>query len=425
VERVLTRDFQEDGAVLDRVGYERAGGYEGMRAALAMTPAEVTARVKDSGLRGRGGAGFPTGLKWSFVPPSEDVPAPRYFIANCDEMEPGTFKDRHLMERAPHQLLEGTIIAAYAVQASVAVIFVRREYALAIERVRRAIAEATEAGYVGPAVLGTGWGLEIRVHVSAGRYMCGEETGLLNALEGRRAIPRSKPPFPQTSGVWGKPSVVNNCETVCNLPHILAKGGAWFKALSAHPAEAGTKLFGASGSVRNPGLWELPMGTPLREIVLERAGGVKEGARLRGVLPGGASTAFVTEEHLDVPLGFSTMDETGSRLGTGTVVALDDRRCPVGMVLSLIRFFARESCGWCTPCREGLRWVEQTLEALESGDGLPGDIEVLEKHVRLFGPMGRTFCALAPGAMAPLESALTYFREDFERHVSERRCPWR
>lgn len=425
MELLLTRNIRPGAPPPDIRAYERAGGYSGLRAALAKTPAEVSAEVKASGLRGRGGAGFPTALKWSFVPMGDDAPRPKYLAVNCDEMEPGTFKDRHLMEGDPHQLVEGAIIAAYAMQADVAYIFVRREYAESRRRVGRAIAEAEAKGYLGRDVLGSGWSLDMRLHVSAGRYMAGEETGLLNAIEGRRAIPRDKPPFPQSSGLWGKPTVVNNCETVSTLPHILSRGGAWFKSLALTPAGAGTKLYGVSGKVRHPGLWELPEGTTLREIVFEHGGGMAEGLRLRGLLPGGASTAFVVEQHLDTPMDFEAMDATGSRMGTGTAIVLDDRSCPVGMVLSLMRFFARESCGWCTPCREGLRWTERTLRALEDGEGEEGDLGVLREQVALFGPMHRTFCALAPGAVAPLDSAMRYFGEDFERHVAEHRCPWR
>ncbi len=420
----LTADIRPDRTPLSLAEYEATGGDQGLRKALAMTPVQVQQTVTASGLRGRGGAGFPTGMKWSFVPvpgPS-DAGAHRYFIVNADEKEPGTMKDRWLMEGNPHELVEGTLTAAYAVQADVAYIFLRREYLRCKESITRALAEAREKKLIGQRVLGSPWSIDVRIHVSAGRYMCGEESGLLNALEGRRATPRSKPPFPQVSGLWGRPTVVNNVETVCNVPHILREGPAWYKALSTSP-DAGTKLYGVSGKVKKPGLWEMPMGTTIREI-LDLAGGMQDGLTLRGIIPGGGSTDFLTPAHLDVKMDFDSVQKAGSRLGTGTMIVLDDKTCPVGMVLSLEKFFARESCGFCTPCREGLPWVARTLEALEQGRGEMRDLEILEQHVPMLGP-GRTYCALAPGAVEPLGSALKLFREDFEQHVREKRCPWR
>ena len=303
MERPLTRNISPGAAPPTRQDYERGGGYAGLRAALRMTPQEVQKLVKDSGLRGRGGAGFPTGLKWSFVPMDERAPHPKYLIANADEMEPGTFKDRLLLEGDPHQLIEGMIIAGYAIGAEVAFIFLRWAYRRAATVLERAIAEARDAGYLGANILGSGYRLDLHLHLSAGRYICGEETALLNALEGRRANPRSKPPFPQVAGLFGKPTIVNNVETLCNLPHIAANGSAWFAGLG-RGKDAGTKLYGVSGKVKRPGLWELPMGTPIREILEEHAGGMREGARFRGLLPGGASTDFLVEEHLDLPLDF-------------------------------------------------------------------------------------------------------------------------
>ncbi len=423
MEKPLTRNIGPDRSRVALKDYEASGGYQGLRAALRMSPKEVQQAVKDSGLRGRGGAGFPTGAKWSFVPMGRDAPHPKYLVANADEMEPGTFKDRLLLEADPHQLIEGMIISAYAIEADVAYVFLRYAYQEAAQRVERSLAEAYEAGYLGKNVLGSGWGLRMHLHVSAGRYLCGEETALLNALEGRRANPRAKPPYPQTSGLWGKPTIVNNVETLCNVPHILNNGADWFKSLG-RTEEAGTKLFGASGRVKHPGLWELPIGTPLREILEQHAGGMRPGYQLRGVLPGGASTDFLTEEHLDVAMDFDSVQKAGSRLGTGTLVVLDDRTCPVGMVGNLEEFFAQESCGWCTPCWSGLGWVKQMLQDLEAGRGRAGDLELLEEHAKKLGP-GHTYCAHAPGAMEPLQSALKYFRQDFERHLSAGRCPWK
>ncbi len=423
MEKPLTAHIQPGGPALDLKGYEKAGGYQALRKVLHdLTPGEVTGIVKDSNLRGRGGAGFPTGQKWSFVPMGDEALHPKYLVVNGDEMEPGTFKDRLLLEGNPHQLIEGAIISAYAINADVAYVFLRWAYKKAAQVIRQAIAAAYQAGYLGRDILGSGYSLEMHLHVSAGRYMCGEETGLLNALEGKRATPRSKPPFPQTTGLWGKDTIVNNVETLSNIPHILANGAEWFKNLSLS-SDSGTKLYGVSGRVNHPGLWELPMGTTIREILEEHAGGMRAGTTFRGLLPGGASTDFLVEDHLDVKMDFQSVQEAGSRLGTGTMIILDDKTCPVGMVRNMEHFFAQESCGWCTPCREGLPWTAKLLDALEAGQGKPGYLDRLSAHTRLLGP-GHTYCALAPGAMEPLQSALHYFREDFERHIQEKHCPW-
>ena len=415
--------MKANGEALSLPEYERTGGYQGIRKALRMAPKEVTDLVTSSGLRGRGGAGFPTGSKWTFVPIGKDAPHPKYLIANADEMEPGTFKDRWLLEGNPHQLLEGMMIAARAIEADVAYVFLRGEYVLAAERVSRAIAEAHAALYLGNKIFGSEVNLELHLHISAGRYMCGEETGLLNALEGKRANPRTKPPYPQVSGLFGKPTIVQNVETLSNLPHIVNNGADWFKKLS-YTADAGTKLYGASGKVKRPGLWELPMGTTIRELLEEHAGGMRDGVRFRGLLPGGASTDFLTEQHLDVKMDFTDVQKAGSRLGTGTMIVLDDQTCPVGMVWNLEDFFAQESCGWCTPCWSGLRWAERVLGAFERGEGTEADLEKLTWITKFCAP-GNTFCALAPGAAEPLQSALKYYRDDFLRHVREKRCPWR
>ncbi len=423
-ERPLTRNIEASRAPPDVDAYERAGGYRALRKAVTeMSPSDVLDVVTASGLRGRGGAGFPTGQKWSFMPRGEGAPTPRYLVANADEMEPGTFKDRLLLEGDPHLLIEGMIVSAYALGATEAYVFLRDEYRLAAERLRAAVAEAEGRGYLGERVLDSDFALALHVHTSAGRYICGEETALINALEGRRARPRTPPPFPQAVGLWGRPTVVNNVETLCNVPHIVANGAEWFEGLS-RTADAGTKIYGVSGKVNRPGAWELPMGTPIRELLEEHAGGMRDGLGFRGLLPGGASTDFLVEEHLDAPMDFDSIQRCGSRLGTGTMIVLDDQTCPVAMVRNLEHFFAQESCGWCTPCRDGLPYVEQLLAAIEAGDGRPKDLEILEMHTRHLGP-GRTFCAHAPGAMEPLQSALKHFRDDFEQHISEHRCPYR
>jgi NADH-quinone oxidoreductase subunit F len=338
-------------------------------------------------------------------------------------MEPGTFKDRMLMENNPHQLIAGMIISSYAIQAGKAYIFLRWAYKKSEIILRKAIAEAYEAGFLGKNILGSGYDLDLYIHTSAGRYICGEETGLINSLEGKRAIPRDKPPFPAISGLFGKPTVVNNVETLSCIPHIIENGAGWFRNISL-TGEGGTKLYGVSGRVKNPGIWELPLGTTMREIIEEHAGGMADGYKFRAALPGGASTDFIVEEHMDIPLDFTSLVPAGSRLGTGTLIILDDTTCPVAFILNLEKFFAKESCGWCTPCREGLPWVEKILESLEKGDGKEEDIDILKFHTWYCGP-GHTFCAHAPGAMEPLQSGLKYFHDDFMQHINQRRCPWR
>ena len=425
LQKPLTGNFRADGQPLELDEYAKTGGYEALRKALkSMGPKEVQEEVKASNLRGRGGAGFPTGQKWSFVPEAAGFfsSVPRYVVANADEMEPGTFKDRMLMENSPHMLIEGMALAAYAVGAERAYIFLRGEYAGAARALAKALAQAYEKNCLGENIFGSDFSLRMHLHLSAGRYMCGEETGLLNSLEGKRAIPRVKPPYPQMSGFMGRPTVVNNVETLCNVPHIIRNGAEWFKGLSLSK-DGGTKLYGASGRVKRPGAWELPMGTTIREILEVHAGGMLDGYRLRGLIPGWASTEFLLDEHLDLPMDFDSLQAAGSRMGTGTMVIMDDRTCPVGMQLSLQSFFARESCGWCTPCREGLPWVVHMLNAIEEGRGEMEDIDLLLEQARLLAP-GHTFCALAPGAAEPLGSGVKYFREDFERHIREKRCPW-
>ncbi len=418
MEKPLTQHIRKDGKALNLKEYEKVGGYQSLRKMVKMSPQEVQTLVKDSNLKGRGGAGFSTGLKWSFVPMNGSKP--KYLIANADEMEPGTFKDRILLESTPHQLIEGMIIAAYAIQADESFVFLRWAYKTAATAITQAIHEAHEAGYLGKNILGSGFDLHMHLHTGVGRYMCGEETALLNSLEGKRATPRAKPPFPQVSGLFGKPTIVNNVETFCCLPHIVNNGADWFKKLSL-TQDSGTKLYGVSGKVKKPGAWELPMGVTLRELIEEHAGGMQDGLKFRGALPGGASTDFLVEEHLDVKMDFVGVAAAGSRLGTGTVVVLDDKTCPVGFVKNLEHFFAQESCGFCTPCREGLPWIEKILNSIDNGDGRPQDIKLLEDHTKYLGP-GNTFCALAPGAMEPLQSALKYFREDFEQHISNKGC---
>ena len=420
----LTQYIKQNSSEPDIREFEKAGGYLAAKKILGKTaPAEVVNIVKSSGLMGRGGGGFPTGVKWSLVPKEVHGSGIKYLIANADEMEPGTFKDRYLLEKNPHLLIEGMIICSYAIQAQKAYIFIRWAYKKAEKVIRKALDEAYNKGYLGENILGTGFNLDIHIHVSAGRYICGEETALINSLEGKRGIPRSKPPFPAASGLFGQPTIINNVETLCCIPSIVEKGPDWFKGLSL-TGEGGTKLYGVSGHVKKPGLWELPMGTTIREIIEDHAGGMIEGYKLRGIIPGGGSTDFLIDSHLDTKMDFASIRSAGSRLGTGTIVVLDDKTCPVAFIHNLIRFFAVESCGWCTPCREGLPWIEKLLRSIEEGNGKPEDIDILEFHTHYLAP-GNTFCAHAPGAVEPLQSGLKYFREDFVKHINEHHCPWK
>ncbi len=423
MEQPLTQYVKEDKSPMTLKEYEEAGGYEAAKMALSdMKPEEITEKVKDANLKGRGGAGFPTGMKFSFMPMGDDLPRPKYLVVNADEMEPGTFKDRLLLESTPHQLIESCIISAYALDVDVCYTFLRWAYKTSAKTFTKAMEEAYEAGYLGENIFNTGFDLEMHLHTSVGRYMCGEETGLLNALEGRRATPRAKPPFPTQTGLFGKPTVVNNVETLCNIPHIVKNGVEWYKNLSKTD-EGGTKLYGVSGKVKNPGLWELPLGTTMGEIINEHAGGMQDGLQFKGALPGGASTDFLIDEHMEVRMGYNAVEETGGRLGTGTIIVLDDHTCPVGFVHNLQDFFAQESCGWCTPCRDGLPWIADILQAIDEGKGKEEDLNILREHTKKLGP-GMTFCALAPGAMEPLQSALDYFKEDFKKHIEEKQCPW-
>ncbi|HBC7443279.1 TPA: NADH-quinone oxidoreductase subunit NuoF [Morganella morganii] len=397
--------------------YRSKNGYAGAERALkGMAPDEITSLVKDAGLKGRGGAGFSTGLKWSLMPKDESMNI-RYLLCNADEMEPGTYKDRLLMEQLPHLLVEGMLISAFALKAYRGYIFLRGEYIEAAKHLRHAIEEAKAAGLLGKNILGSGFDFELFVHTGAGRYICGEETALINSLEGRRANPRSKPPFPASSGVWGKPTCVNNVETLCNVPAILAHGKEWYIGLSeGKSTDAGTKLMGFSGRVKNPGVWELPFGTTAREILEDYAGGMCDGLTLKAWQPGGAGTDFLTQDHLDLPMDFEHIGKAGSRLGTALAMAVDNEINMVSLTRNLEEFFARESCGWCTPCRDGLPWSVKILRAIEKGEGQPGDIETLEQLCRFLGP-GKTFCAHAPGAVEPLQSAIKYFRDEFEAGI--------
>ncbi len=402
----------QDPADLDR--YRRDGGLEGLRRALAMTPAELIAEVEASGLRGCGGAGFPTGVKWRLR--GQDAPAPRYLVCNLDETEPGSFKDRALLFGAPLQILEGMLIAAHALGVRYAVVFVRGEYAEGVPTLERALARLEEEGLLhlpdGP--------LRIDIHLSLGRYICGEDSAILNAIEGRRPNPRSKPPHIAQRGLWLQPTTVNNAETLAQLPGILQLGAKAWQELGVQGG-AGTKLYTVSGPVQRPGVYELPMGTSLAELLFTHAGGPLPGRRIRGVLPGGSSTPFVLPEQFSTPMHFDAMAKAGSRLGTGGVIVLDDQQCPVDFLLTTTRFFARESCGFCTPCREGLPFIEWLLERIETGQASMAEIEKIHSLSKEIIP--NSFCALAPGALMPVLSGLASFRDDFLAHLKGT-CPY-
>ena len=401
--------------------YRQEGGLVALEKGLHdFTPEQVQQAVTDSGLRGRGGAGFPTGKKWSFVP--RDLPGPRWLICNCDEMEPGTFKDRVLLEANPYSLLEGMVLACYAIGVRHAFIFIRRGYEEAAANLERGISEFLSAGLLGENIQDSGFSCAIDIHISAGRYICGEETALLNALEGRRANPRSKPPFPAVKGLWGGPTVVNNPESLANIPAIIHNGPEWFKGLGRIPEAAGMKLFCVSGHVARTGCYELPLGIPLGEIIEENCGGMREGSRFKACLPGGASTPFFAVEHWNTPMDFDAVTKAGSRLGTGGIVVFDQNTCMVAATLNLVRFFARESCGWCTPCREGLPYVQYLLESIEAGQGSKEYIDILQTHINL---LNYSFCALAPGAMGPVDGLLNHFMDEVHEHIVKRRCPFK
>ena len=388
--------------------YEAAGGYEGLRKALTMAPVDVMNEVKDSGLRGRGGAGFPTGMKWSFVP--KDNPNPKYLVVNGDESEPGTCKDIPLMLASPHTLVEGVIISSYAIGVHTAFIYVRGEVLHVIRRMQQAVAEAYEKGYLGRDILGSGYDLDIVVHAGAGAYICGEETALLDSLEGRRGQPRLRPPFPAVAGLYASPTVINNVESIASVPSIIRFGKDWFSSMGTEKSK-GYTIYSLSGHVKNPGQFEAPLGITMREL-LELAGGVREGHELKFFTPGGSSTPILTHEHLDLPLDYEGMAGAGSMLGTKALQVFDETVSVVRTTLRWVEFYKHESCGKCTPCREGTWWLVQLLTNVENGTAQEGDVDKLLDLCENIG--GRSFCALADGAVACVTSAVKYFRPEFE-----------
>ena len=399
-------------------GYKRNGGYTAVEKALAMQPDEVIQLVKDSGLRGRGGAGFPTGNKWGFIPQGDNKE--HYFVVNADESEPGTCKDTPLMMANPHVLIEGVIIGSYAIRANYAFIYIRGEVTHVVRRVQQAIEDAYKAGLLGKNILGKGFDLELVLHVGAGAYICGEETALLDSLEGFRGQPRLRPPFPAIAGLYAKPTVVNNVESVASVPAIVNNGVAWFTAMGTEKSK-GFTLYSLSGHVNNPGQFEAPLGITLRQL-LEKSGGVRSGHKLKFWTPGGSSTPIFTDAHLDVPLDYEGVSAAGSMLGTKALQIFDETTCVVRAVLRWTEFYKHESCGKCTPCREGTWWLVQVLKDLESGKGTEADLDKLLDLCDNI--MGRSFCALADGAASPIISSLKYFRQEYLDHLSAGTCPF-
>ncbi|SHN45539.1 NADH-quinone oxidoreductase subunit NuoF [Cryptosporangium aurantiacum] len=398
--------------------YERLDGYSALRKAMKAHPDDLIQLVKDSGLRGRGGAGFPTGLKWSFIPQGDGKP--HYLVVNADEGEPGTCKDLPYMMADPHGLIEGIVITSYAIRANFAAIYIRGEAVHAARRLRNAVNEAYARGYLGRNILGSGFDLELVVHSGAGAYICGEETALLDSLEGYRGQPRLKPPFPAVAGLYGGPTVVNNVETIASVPYIVLGGAEWWKTMGTEKSP-GPKIYSISGRVNRPGQYECTLGTTLREL-LELAGGMKDGHELRFWTPGGSSTPMFTEEHLDVPLDFEGAAAAGSMLGTTAVMVFSDKDCPVYATYRWIAFYAHESCGKCTPCREGNYWMVQVLRRILSGQGTKADLDTLSDTCdNIFG---RSFCALGDGATSPVLSSLKYFRDDYLAYIERRKEPY-
>jgi NADH-quinone oxidoreductase subunit F len=414
---VLSDNWDTDRA-WTMAAYEERGGYSALRSALDLSQDDVIALVKDSGLRGRGGAGFPTGMKWGFIPQGDGKP--HYLVVNADESEPGTCKDIPLMMASPHTLVEGVIISAYAIRANTAFIYVRGEVLHVVRRLQRAVQEAYLSGHLGANIHGSGFDLDVVVHAGAGAYICGEETALLDSLEGRRGQPRLRPPFPAVAGLYARPTVINNVESIASVPCIVSNGADWFATMGSEKSK-GMSLYSLSGHVANPGQYEAPLGITLREL-LDIAGGVRDGHELKFWTPGGSSTPLLTAEHLDVPLDYEGVAKAGSILGTKALQIFDETTCVVRAVLRWTEFYKHESCGKCTPCREGTWWLVQTLQRLEDGHGEEADLEMLVDLCDNI--LGRAFCALGDGATAPITSSIQYFRDEYLAHLTHGGCPF-
>ncbi|MFS3130236.1 NADH-quinone oxidoreductase subunit NuoF [Nocardioides sp. Bht2] len=419
---VLTANWGDDRA-WSLASYEAQGGYGALRKALAeLQPDDVITMVKDSGLRGRGGAGFPTGMKWSFIP--QDLPKPKYLVVNADESEPGTCKDIPLMMASPHTLVEGVILSAYAIRANHAFIYVRGEVLHVVRRLQNAVREAYAAGHLGENIHGSGYQLDLVIHAGAGAYICGEETALLDSLEGRRGQPRLRPPFPAVAGLYASPTVINNVESIASVPAIVANGAGWFSAMGTEKSK-GHVIYSLSGHVKRPGQYEAPLGITLREL-LDLGGGIREGHQLKFWTPGGSSTPLLTAEHLDMPLDYESVGAAGSMLGTRALQIFDETTCVVRAVLRWTEFYKHESCGKCTPCREGTWWLVQNLAKMEAGTIAPEDGEKMLALLldQCDNILGRSFCALGDGATSPITSSIQYFREEYLAHLTNRGCPF-
>ena len=416
-EPILTRHVGEPHSYTLDAYLKHQRGYEGLRKALTLKPGDIIDQVKASGLRGRGGAGFPTGLKWQFV--LKDTPKPKYICCNADESEPGTFKDHVLMERNPHLLIEGCAVAAYAIGAKVAYIYIRGEFYHVQEILEAEIEKAYAAGYLGRNILGSGFDCDVYVHRGAGAYEAGEETGLIESLEGKRAQPRIKPPFPAVAGLYQCPTAVNNVETLCNVPLIVLNGPEWFSGIGPEK-NGGPKLFCLSGHVKRPGVYEASMQTTLGELIYDHAGGMLDDRPLKAIIPGGSSVPLLLPEQLDTPASFDQIQKAGSLLGSAGLIVLNDSVCMVWLAMNLLHFYRHESCGKCTPCREGCDWLFKLLARLEAGEGQPTDLDLL------FGVsnniVGKTLCAFGDAAATPVLSTMNLFRPEYEAHVREGRC---
>ena len=415
--KILTK-YIDDPNQVNIDTYLSHGGYKAFEKVLKeMKPSEVIDEVKKSGVRGRGGAGFPAGVKWGFIP--KDNPKPRYLVCNADESEPGTCKDRVLMESDPHGVVEGMAISSYAIGSHLAFIYIRGEFAYPARMMEKAVEEAYEKGYLGKNILGTGYDLDMIVHTGGGAYICGEESSQLNSIEGERGMSRMRPPFPAVAGLYACPTIVNNVETLAAVPFIINNGGEWYASMGTEKSK-GTKLFSLSGHVKNPGNYELELGTSLSVLINDLGGGMLDGHKLKAIIPGGSSTPMLLPDQIDVKLDYESLAEAGSMLGSGAVIVIDERTCMVWVAERLIHFYRHESCGKCTPCRDGTGWLEQLISRIERGEGKPGDIEKIES---LCGNiMGRTVCPLGDAAVMPIESSIKLFRDEWEYHIQNKKC---
>jgi NADH-quinone oxidoreductase subunit F len=415
--KVISQRFGKGAADLDR--YLELDGYKALQKALQMGPEAVINEVKSSNLRGRGGAGFPTGMKWSFVP--KESAKPKYVLCNGDESEPGTCKDRLIVEHDPHSVIEGVMIAAIAINSHIGYIYLRGEYRYLVEIMEKAVADAYARGFIGKNIFGSGYDLDIYVHSGAGAYEVGEESALMESLEGKRGVPRIRPPFPAVVGLYGGPTVINNVETLASVPHIILGGGQWYAELGT-PKNGGTRLFCLSGHIEKPGVYELPLGYNLNKMINDVGGGVWKGRSLKAVVPGGSSVPILKADECDLAMDFDTLMKAGTFLGSGGVIVLDDQTCIVKFLLRTIKFYQHESCGWCIPCREGTDWLKKTLIRFHTGGGVMKDID----NLRYLGEnmLGRTFCPLGDAAAMPVIGMVKKFREEFEAHLEGRSCPY-